>query len=87
VRRLKSAGARQVFREAASGAKTDRAQLRRLFARLDAGDMLMRGGVGPCVAERSEASTPAGDRREGVQEIARRSRQAIEARNNERRNG
>src|ERR1700689_2792103 len=34
-------GARQVFREVASGAKTDRAQLRRVLAQLDAGDVLM----------------------------------------------
>src|ERR1700738_5224665 len=32
--------ARKVFREVASGAKTDRAQLRRLLAELDAGDVL-----------------------------------------------
>jgi predicted site-specific integrase-resolvase len=37
VRQLKAAGARQVFREVASGAKTDRAQLRRVLARLEAG--------------------------------------------------
>jgi DNA invertase Pin-like site-specific DNA recombinase len=30
-----------VFREVASGAKTDRAQLRRLLDHLDAGDVLM----------------------------------------------
>jgi DNA invertase Pin-like site-specific DNA recombinase len=41
VRQLKAAGARQVFREVASGAKTDRAQLRRALAQLDAGDVLM----------------------------------------------
>jgi DNA invertase Pin-like site-specific DNA recombinase len=41
VRRLKAAGARQVFREVASGAKTDRAQLRRVLAQLDNGDVLM----------------------------------------------
>jgi DNA invertase Pin-like site-specific DNA recombinase len=41
VRELKAAGARQVFREVASGAKTDRAQLRRVLARLDAGDVLI----------------------------------------------
>src|ERR1700689_3411283 len=34
-------GARQVFREVASGAKTDRAQLRRVLAQLDIGDVLM----------------------------------------------
>jgi DNA invertase Pin-like site-specific DNA recombinase len=41
VRQLKAAGARQVFREVASGAKPDRAQLRRVLAQLDAGDVLM----------------------------------------------
>jgi DNA invertase Pin-like site-specific DNA recombinase len=41
VRQLRAAGARQVFREMASGAKTDRAQLRRVLARLEAGDVLM----------------------------------------------
>src|SRR5208337_750034 len=41
VAALKAAGAGQVFREVASGAKTDRAQLRRALAQLDAGDMLM----------------------------------------------
>ena len=35
------AGAGKVFREVASGAKTDRAQLRRLLDQLDAGDVLM----------------------------------------------
>jgi hypothetical protein len=40
VRELKAAGARQVFREVASGAKTDRA-LRRVLAQLDAGDVLI----------------------------------------------
>jgi DNA invertase Pin-like site-specific DNA recombinase len=38
VRQLRAAGARQVFREVASGAKTDRAQLRRALAQFDAGD-------------------------------------------------
>jgi DNA invertase Pin-like site-specific DNA recombinase len=41
VRQLKAAGVRQVFREVASGAKTDRAQLRRVLARLGAGDVLI----------------------------------------------
>src|SRR5271169_4209367 len=41
VRQLKAADARQVFREVASGAKTNRAQLRRALAQLDAGDVLM----------------------------------------------
>ena len=41
VRQLKAAGARQVLREVASGAKTDRTQLRRALDQLDAGDVLM----------------------------------------------
>src|SRR4029077_15221769 len=40
VRQLTKAGCKKVFREVASGAKTDRAQLRRLLDVLDAGDML-----------------------------------------------
>ena len=38
VAALKAAGAGKVFREVASGAKTDRAQLRRLLAALAPGD-------------------------------------------------
>jgi DNA invertase Pin-like site-specific DNA recombinase len=38
---LTAAGAGRVFREVASGAKTDRAQLRRVLDQLDAGDVLM----------------------------------------------
>ena len=41
VRQLRAAGARQVFREVASGARTDRAQLCRALDRLDADDVLM----------------------------------------------
>jgi DNA invertase Pin-like site-specific DNA recombinase len=41
LRQLRAAGARQVFREVASGAKTDRSQLRRVLGQLDAGDVLM----------------------------------------------
>jgi len=41
VRQLRAAGAAKVFREIASGAKTDRAQLRRAVAELAAGDVLM----------------------------------------------
>jgi DNA invertase Pin-like site-specific DNA recombinase len=41
VTALRKHGAGMVFREVASGAKTDRAQLRRLLAQLDAGDVLM----------------------------------------------
>jgi hypothetical protein len=38
VRQLAKAGRKKVYREVASGAKTDRAQLRRLLDVLDAGD-------------------------------------------------
>lgn len=41
VKQLKAAGAEQVFRETASGTKTDRAQLRRVVAQLEAGDVLL----------------------------------------------
>jgi DNA invertase Pin-like site-specific DNA recombinase len=41
VRALRAAGAHHVFRETASGAKTDRAQLRRVLAQLGDGDVLM----------------------------------------------
>jgi len=41
VTQLTGAGAEKVFREVASGAKTDRAQLRRALHDLDAGDVLM----------------------------------------------
>jgi DNA invertase Pin-like site-specific DNA recombinase len=41
VRQLRAAGAETVYREVASGAKTDRAQLRRTLDQLDAGDVLM----------------------------------------------
>src|SRR5579864_2071423 len=41
VKQLRAAGAEKVWRETASGAKTDRAQLRRVLAQLDAGDVLM----------------------------------------------
>ena len=41
VSALTVAGAGKVFREVASGAKTDRAQLRKAIAALDAGDVLM----------------------------------------------
>src|ERR1700704_3661482 len=40
VRQLTKAGCKKVFREIASRAKTDRAQLRRLLDVLDAGDVL-----------------------------------------------
>jgi DNA invertase Pin-like site-specific DNA recombinase len=41
IRQLREAGAGKVFREVASGAKTDRPQLRRLLAELAAGDVVM----------------------------------------------
>src|SRR5271168_4178100 len=41
VAALRKHGAGKVFREVASGAKTDRAQLRRLLDHLEAGDVLM----------------------------------------------
>ena len=41
VAALTAAGAVQVFRETASGAKTDRAQLRRALDELEAGDVLL----------------------------------------------
>ena len=41
VRQLTKAGCKKVFRETASGTKTDRAQLRKSLAHFDAGDVLM----------------------------------------------
>src|SRR5271165_6616831 len=41
VAALRKRGAGKVFREVASGAKTDRSQLRRLLDQLDAGDVLL----------------------------------------------
>jgi DNA invertase Pin-like site-specific DNA recombinase len=41
IRQLRAAGASKVFREVASGAKTDRPQLRRLLSEIAAGDVLM----------------------------------------------
>src|SRR5271155_5684065 len=41
VRQLRAAGAGKVFREVASGAKTDRPQLRRLLAEINSGDVVM----------------------------------------------
>jgi DNA invertase Pin-like site-specific DNA recombinase len=41
VRQLRVAGVRQVFREVASGAKTDRSQLRRALVQLGPDDVLM----------------------------------------------
>src|SRR5271170_768166 len=41
VRQLRAAGCEKIYREKASGAKTDRAQLRKVLDQLDAGDVLM----------------------------------------------
>ena len=41
VRQLTKAGSKKVFRETASGAKTNRAQLRRALDQLTAGDVLI----------------------------------------------
>ena len=41
MKELRAAGAEKIFRETASGAKTDRAQLRRALDALDADDVLM----------------------------------------------
>jgi DNA invertase Pin-like site-specific DNA recombinase len=41
VKRLRAAGAAKVYRETASGARTERAQLRRVLDQLDAGDLLL----------------------------------------------
>ena len=41
VRQLRAAGAKKVFRAVASGARTDRPQLRRLLAEINSGDVLM----------------------------------------------
>ncbi|BDV36737.1 recombinase family protein [Methylocystis iwaonis] len=41
VKALRAAGAEKIFRETASGAKTDRAQLRRVIAALGEGDTLL----------------------------------------------
>src|ERR1700704_2433692 len=41
VMQLRDAGAEKVFRETASGGRSDRAQLRRALAELDKGDVLM----------------------------------------------
>src|ERR1700730_17083626 len=41
VRQLRAAGAKKIFREVASGAKTDRPQLRRLLAEVGSDDVVM----------------------------------------------
>jgi DNA invertase Pin-like site-specific DNA recombinase len=41
VRQLRAASCEKIYREKASGAKTDRAQLRRVLDQLNSGDVLM----------------------------------------------
>jgi hypothetical protein len=51
AKQLRAAGAEKVWRETASGAKTDRTQLRRVINLLDAGDVLFGQRLGPrCAA-------------------------------------
>jgi Resolvase, N terminal domain len=45
VKQLRAVGAGKVYRDTASGAKTERAQLRRVLAQLDAGDVLIPAGA------------------------------------------
>jgi DNA invertase Pin-like site-specific DNA recombinase len=58
VRQLTKAGCRKVFRETASGAKTDRRQLRRALDQLDAGDVLMVTRLDAWPARPATFSTP-----------------------------
>jgi hypothetical protein len=61
-------------RAAFSGARADQLALK-LGEAPEYGEhqaAVRRGGVGPRVAKRSKSGTLAGDRREGVQEVARR---------------
>src|SRR5208283_4608377 len=61
VRQLRAAGARQVFREVASGAKPDRSQLRRALDLLDPDDVLMVTKYsGPHIIARRYSYAPAG---------------------------
>jgi DNA invertase Pin-like site-specific DNA recombinase len=47
VRQLRAAGCEKIFREVASGAKTDRAELTKALAKLDVGDVLARTNETP----------------------------------------
>jgi hypothetical protein len=69
VAALNAAGAGKVFREVASGAKTDRSQLRRAIATLGAGDLLIVPGwtgssAQPAIC--SIHSPPSPTRRQGL---------------------
>jgi len=57
---LTAAGAEKIFREVASGAKPDRAQLRRMLDLLDAGDVLMVTRLDRLA--RSTSEVPSGNR-------------------------
>jgi DNA invertase Pin-like site-specific DNA recombinase len=61
---LRKHGAGKVFREVASGAKTNRAQLRRVIDQLDAGDVLMVTRLGSArVIDTRPVEHARGDRR------------------------
>ena len=58
MRQLAKAGCKKVFREVASGAKIKRAQLRRLLAVIDAGDLVTGDAARPAAAApRAKEST------------------------------
>jgi DNA invertase Pin-like site-specific DNA recombinase len=66
VRQLRAAGAGRVFREVASGAKTDRPQLRRLLAGIGPGDVVMVTRLDRLAALNPRPSQhPRGDHRQG----------------------
>jgi hypothetical protein len=58
VRQLRAVGCEKIYREKASGANTDRAQLRRVLDQLDAGDVLMVTRLDRLAARRAIFSTP-----------------------------
>jgi DNA invertase Pin-like site-specific DNA recombinase len=60
VRQLTKAGCKKVFRETASGAKTDRAQLRKALDQLDGGDVLMVNTLA-AIADRKAGFRSLGD--------------------------
>ena len=60
VKQLRAAGAEKVLRETASGAKTDRAQLRRALDQLTKGDVLMLTRLDPRPLEHNTLATITG---------------------------
>src|ERR1700746_504427 len=58
ARQLRAAGAGKVFREVASGAKTDRPQLARLVSELAAGDVVMVTRLHPLARPASDLLEP-----------------------------